>query len=210
MLCKFCRAEKPNANSLRNHERLCGKNPARQISSWVKYNSAVDSGEVTKKNTNQFTAAEHQGREKPIVSEETRQKISKKATQNNLQETESTKQKRINTIMRRISEGTWHTHGRSKKVFELGVWFDSWWEASYAKHLQQQGILWERNRTPFEYEWEGKTHRYFPDFYLPTTDEYVEIKGREYPRDAAKWEDFPKHLRLTVLRFKDLRNAKII
>lgn len=37
-ICKFCRKICKNANSLRNHERLCKLNPERKESSWVKFN----------------------------------------------------------------------------------------------------------------------------------------------------------------------------
>lgn len=37
-ICKFCGKICKNANSLRNHERLCKLNPERQESSWVKFN----------------------------------------------------------------------------------------------------------------------------------------------------------------------------
>lgn len=37
-ICKFCGKVCKNANSLRNHERLCKENPERQESSWVKFN----------------------------------------------------------------------------------------------------------------------------------------------------------------------------
>ena len=37
-ICKFCGKVCKNANSLRNHERLCKENPEKQESSWVKFN----------------------------------------------------------------------------------------------------------------------------------------------------------------------------
>lgn len=37
-ICKFCRKVCKNANSLRNHERLCKENPERQESYWIKFN----------------------------------------------------------------------------------------------------------------------------------------------------------------------------
>jgi len=37
-VCKFCGKVCKNANSLRNHERLCKENPERQESSWIKFN----------------------------------------------------------------------------------------------------------------------------------------------------------------------------
>lgn len=37
-ICQYCRSEKQNNNSLRNHERLCKDNPQKQESSFKKYN----------------------------------------------------------------------------------------------------------------------------------------------------------------------------
>lgn len=37
-ICKFCGKVCKNANSLRNHERLCKANPEHQESSWIKFN----------------------------------------------------------------------------------------------------------------------------------------------------------------------------
>ena len=42
-VCKYCGKECKNANSLRNHERLCKENPNRQISGWEKYNKDIES-----------------------------------------------------------------------------------------------------------------------------------------------------------------------
>lgn len=38
LICKYCGKECKNENSLRNHERLCKKNPNRQDSPFVKFN----------------------------------------------------------------------------------------------------------------------------------------------------------------------------
>lgn len=32
----------------------------------------------------------------------------------------------------------------------------------------------------------GKHHRYFPDFYLPDIEQYIEIKGFYWPSDKVK------------------------
>ena len=47
---------------------------------------------------------------------------------------------------------------------------------------------------------------YIPDFYLPDTDEYIEVKGYETRRDAAKWAAFPH--RLTVVKEADIRKLE--
>ena len=44
-ICRYCCKECINANSLRNHERLCKKNPNHQESSLLKHNEKIRSGE---------------------------------------------------------------------------------------------------------------------------------------------------------------------
>lgn len=46
-ICKYCGKVCKNANSLRNHERLCKKNPNRQISPFVEYNKKRSTGEIS-------------------------------------------------------------------------------------------------------------------------------------------------------------------
>ena len=55
---------------------------------------------------------------------------------------------------------------------------------------------------PFQYEYEGKTRNYYPDFYLVEDDKYVEIKGYETEKDRAKWTQFKKSL--LILKRKEL------
>lgn len=58
----------------------------------------------------------------------------------------------------------------------------------------------------FEYIFENKKRLYFPDFYLPQYDFWIEIKGYETPKDKAKWNYFP--LTLKVLKKCDIKKIK--
>lgn len=71
-ICKFCGKTCKNANSLRNHERLCKLNPNRQFTKfsdpeWQKH--MLESG-----GTNQYIKAKKEGLPKPEMSIETRKK----------------------------------------------------------------------------------------------------------------------------------------
>lgn len=44
LVCKYCGKECKNANSLRNHERLCRYNPNKQISNLIEHNKRVKEG----------------------------------------------------------------------------------------------------------------------------------------------------------------------
>ena len=84
------------------------------------------------------------------------------------------------------------------------VFLNGTWELAFARYLDANAIPWVRNKQSFDYEWEGKNHKYFPDFYLNQTDEFVEIKGYVVPKDAAKWEAVRKSHTLIVYRLDDL------
>jgi hypothetical protein len=43
---------------------------------------------------------------------------------------------------------------------------------------------------PQPYYWNGKWHLYFPDFFLPDHNAYIEVKGYQTDRDDAKWAHF--------------------
>lgn len=58
------------------------------------------------------------------------------------------------------------------------VMLDSSWEESLAKRLDETGIEWIRPETPISYVTsDGKTHNYFPDFYLPDYNLYLDPKN---------------------------------
>jgi hypothetical protein len=82
------------------------------------------------------------------------------------------------------------------------VHLDSTWETEYAKYLDANNIKWKRNLIMFPYMYRRKMFYYIPDFYLIDEDVYIEIKGYQRAKDAAKWRDFP--YKLIVLKKKEL------
>ena len=63
----------------------------------------------------------------------------------------------------------------------------------------------ERPNKGFNYTWNGN-RTYFPDFYLPSLNLYVEVKGYETERDTAKWSQFPK--KLFVIKAKEIKEIR--
>ena len=59
------------------------------------------------------------------------------------------------------------------------------WEVNVANKLNELNILWERGKS-ISYIKEGQTRTYNPDFYLPATNEYVEVKGYYSETDKTK------------------------
>lgn len=77
-----------------------------------------------------------------------------------------------------------HQYGKPfipKKYKYCNKWFRSSWEVAYAKYLDKNNIKWLYEPKTFDL---GNT-TYTPDFYLPETDTYIEIKGR-WIRDSKR------------------------
>ena len=107
------------------------------------------------------------------------------------------------TVHRHIDSGNWHVSLAKNMWKEYnGVKFHGSWEVEYAKWLNKNSIKWRRPIETFTYQFEGKSRRYTPDFYLLDEQIYVEIKGYETEKDRAKWSQFP--LKHRVLKKKDL------
>ena len=102
--------------------------------------------------------------------EETRQKIREKSSL--FRHTEETKQK-----IREKALKSKHRRLRRKIIEYNGVQLDSTWELELAKRLDSLGIEWVR---PGPLEWvdsNGISHNYFPDFYLPEHNIYLDPKN---------------------------------
>jgi len=97
--------------------------------------------------------------------------------------------------------------GRNKNIEYSGSLLNSTWEYKFVSWCDKNKIECERNEKGFTYEWSG-SRTYYPDFYLPGKDIYVEIKGYERERDRCKWKVFPNEL--IVLKkneIKDIENG---
>lgn len=67
------------------------------------------------------------------------------------------------------------------------VWLRSSYELTYIKFLEAQNIPWVYEEFLFDLD---RGRKYLPDFYLPETKEFVEVKGRFYKGAREKYEDF--------------------
>jgi hypothetical protein len=79
---------------------------------------------------------------------------------------------------------------RKLRSFYKGFQMDSGAERRFAELLDSSAIVWTKNSTKFfEYQdFAGKTRKYYPDFFLPEYNGWVEIKGKYYarPEDSLK------------------------
>lgn len=160
---------------------------------------------------NQYTKSKETGIPY-IMSEETRKKKSISASKDNLKRFSNPEyREKISKSMRQAvinnpeSYTSKNVCGRIKIYEYNGVKLHGKWELEVAKWMDSQNIKWERKVKPFEYFWKNSIHLYFPDFYLPTLDKYVEVKGYETERDLCKWKSVPN---LIVLKKNEIKLIK--
>jgi hypothetical protein len=192
MICSFCERICKNDNSLRNHERLCKLNPNKDVvkSNFIEYNKKVKLGIIKKPPVNQFEKAKLNNRTY-VVSDETRKKLSE-ANKNRKKSPETIeKLKKSMQLAVKNNPDSYtasNVSGRTPIIEYNGVKLKGTWEVETAKWLDFNNIVWTNVVDGFEYWWNNSTHLYYPDFYLPTFNLYIEVKGYERDRDREKWK----------------------
>lgn len=94
------------------------------------------------------------------------------------------------------------------------------WEFKYAQYLNENDIKWQRPSNPLHYKIENDYfHSYYPDFYLPDNNEFVEIKGYWWKGKDGRVDDKRKmelvisqnsDKKIIILEFNDLKELKIL
>lgn len=189
----FCGNECKPENSHTNNERTCHRNPDRLLpeksETWKK-SMEKKRGRTAR---NQFSKARELGLPVPIVSEETRLKLRKASIGRVWSEEERkrhSKRMKQAVIDNPDSYAKHNVVGRVKNVEYNGHILKGSWELIVAKWLDSMDISWMSEVNPKQYNWNGSEHLYFPDFYLPNEDVYIEVKGYMRERDLAKWSSF--------------------
>ena len=202
--CQYCGKECHSKNSLLNHERLCKFNPNRDECNLKNFNHqghkawnkglTSETDERVSNNGKSISISYRSGKSKIWCSGLTK-------------ETDVRLQHMSDETKRKMKNGEWkpRTGGVPKYEYK-GCVLQGSWEYLFAIYLDEHNIRWEQITEPFEYEWNGGIHHYYPDFYLPTCDVYVEIKGLLRERDIAKWETLINvhHKKLNVYNLADL------
>lgn len=112
--------------------------------------------------------------------------------------TEETKQKLA------LKGGKREHSGRGKQGRYHGIWCDSSWELAWVIYQEEHNIQFKKYHGYFEYEFEGKKHKYYPDFQL-SDGTIVEIKGYESKQWQAKLDQLPKTIKLQILRKNEMK-----
>ena len=104
--------------------------------------------------------------------------------------------------IRHSSGGYRRGAGHGKKGWYKGYWCDSSWELAWVIYNLEHNIKFSRCKEKFAYQFNGKTHYYYPDFKLENGT-YVEIKGYQYPN----WKEKQKQILIPLQVFyqKDMQ-----
>lgn len=200
-VCEFCEKECKNENSLRNHSRLCKKNPNRQLpfnglkqyNEFRKLNGIPAWNKGLTKDTDDRVLKISTTLKKKFADGETIGTFGLHGNANIMNRTD-VKEKHRQSMRKVYSEIPPVVCGRGKHGWYNNIWCDSTWELAYIIYATDHNINFVRNKTAFQYTANDGEHSYYPDFYLPDIDTYLEIKGYETDRVQIKIEQFPHKL----------------
>ena len=149
---RFAHSESGKAHLLKLHEERRGKIP------WNKGLTSVDDERIR------------------IASE----KISKSLIGVSHPQTEETK-KKISEKMKIVGGGYRKGSGIGKSGWYKSIWCDSSWELAFVLWCEINNKEVKRCSKTFQYEFDGKTRKYHPDFEVD--GQIIEIKGRREMND---------------------------
>lgn len=160
--CKYCDKICIGKNSLTQHELRCKKNPDRIIvhSNFIKYNNDVKEGKIIKTYKNHYDKAVKLNQEKPRLSIEARNKISK--AQKNKIVSKETREKISNTQKNNYrGKSRWYTQIQHRTSYAEQYFFNIFPNSSKHYHVD----------------------RYFLDIAYPSHKIYIEIDGEQHKKD---------------------------
>ena len=176
--CRFCSKMYDNKNALSNHTRRCPQNANRVIE------TLTDAGrEKIRQSTIEQNKTQWQN---PEIVEKHRSSM-RRAVENNPESYTSS------------------NRGRTKQIIVDEIKFQGQWEVDFYLWAKAEGLNPERPTESFEYIWNG-TRLYHPDFFIPSLDLYVEVKGYETDRDRSKWSQFPK--KLCIIKEQEIKQIR--
>ena len=172
--CKWCNSkfdisDKPNG-WMANHTR-CNENPKRQeyINALKERDSVKLMHEAKKKSgyVNQYAKAKLNGHkiDNPLKGKKHPNPF-KKHTKESIEK------------IRTAALASDHRRLRKGMVEYKGIMLDSSWELELAKRLDELNVKWIRPKSIPWTDAEGRVRRYFPDFYLPEHDLYLDPKNK--------------------------------
>lgn len=175
-ICKHCKKKFNGFNTSQkaNHSRWCDENPKRQeyVQNLTLARKSITSESRAKVNLG-IKQAHANGKYKNAPAKTYVTKLKR----GNLGHTEETKQ-----LLREKALASPHRRLRKGIVEYKGIMMDSSWEVALAKRLDELGICWIRPEPVSWIDKEGISHNYFPDFYLPEHDLFLDPKNPQAVR----------------------------
>jgi len=205
--CTFCNKLCINQHGLRSHQSKCKLNPNLSIEAM----NRKTPWSIERKERHSKIMKELYTRIKPRIKsdeEKRRSSLTMKEISKTMWTPERRKQhsdamkKAVDKYPESYQVG--NMQGRTKCIetvdsFGKNVKLNGNWEVLLANYLDKNSIKWERCSKGFEYEFENKTRKYFPDFYLIEYDTFIEVKGFLRERDKAKFQYF-KHRLIKIMK----------
>ena len=197
--CKFCSRLFQYSRYVRKHQLYCKCNPEYidKVHSDIEWSKIRTGG-------NQYTKAIELGQSKPGITD-----IDRANRANRTRQLVWTAERKA-ALSRGMKIAVAHApesytsanRERTKQIEKYDIKFQGHWELEFYEWCLRHNISVERCIKRFRYEYNG-TRSYNPDFYIPSRDLYVEVKGYMTPKDEAKWRDFPLSLR--IIRESDIK-----
>ena len=110
---------------------------------------------------------------------------------------------RLSELAKERGLGGYRPHP-NKGLRYKGIWFDSKWEVQVAQSLDDNNIKWERPSKGFV--WNEAGSKYYPDFYLPDYDVYLDPKN-DYliKKDTVKITESQRRNNIRVIVLNSLQ-----
>jgi len=183
-ICCYCGKECKNKNSLAQHECRCKANPnAIVVKAWNKgLTKETDSSLQVMSNSLQGRKPWNKG-----LTKETDERILIKANKAKgkvvqpfnghaaTEEKEILRKQKISNAMKNNHNNNPNKTGRGKKGWYKGFYCSSTYELAFVIYCIDHNINIQRCKNFYLYEYNGKQHRYYPDFIIDDT--IYEIKG---------------------------------
>lgn len=101
-----------------------------------------------------------------------------------------------NKYLKGKSGGLRNGSGRGKCGWYKGYYCSSSWELAWVIYQLEHGLKFERNKNGFQYEFNNKKYKFYPDFIINGSSHYVEVKGYIDDKVKAKIAHFPHKLEI--------------
>lgn len=199
--CEFCNREFKTKNACNSHRGKCKQNPNVKLQPKQKSEKWLEAMHARKGHgTNQYTYAKEHGLTKPLVSYETRKKISDAIRGDKNSSKRAEVRAKISASMKKAhAEGRAHNIGNCRWNNE-----SSYPEKWFMKVLKNEFGL-EKDR---DYKMEFPFHRFSLDFAWPDKKICIEIDGEQHERfQEQKERDIEKDRLLKEEDWIELRKS---